>query len=112
MLRRRVPTALFDPIHGAASQKNFSAQEAHRHVRNYFQSFFSNMAAGENRCAIFHLSAREQEILNYVSKGHLDKEIAAALGLSVFTIHNHLKNIYEKLGVHNRTEAVSQYLQK
>jgi DNA-binding NarL/FixJ family response regulator len=112
ILRRRVPTALFDPIHGAVNQKNFSAQDAHRHVRDYFQSFFAHESASENPSAIFHLSAREQEILNYVSKGHLDKEIAASLGLSVFTIHNHLKNIYEKLGVHNRTEAASKYLQK
>jgi DNA-binding NarL/FixJ family response regulator len=112
ILRRRVPTALFDPINGAVNQKNFSAQDAHRHVRDYFQSFFAYESATKNPSAIFHLSAREQEILNYVSKGHLDKEIAASLGLSVFTIHNHLKNIYEKLGVHNRTEAVSKYLQK
>jgi DNA-binding NarL/FixJ family response regulator len=61
---------------------------------------------------MLHLTARELEILNYVGKGYLDKEIAAALELSVFTVHNHLKNIYEKLGVHNRTEAVLKYLQK
>jgi DNA-binding NarL/FixJ family response regulator len=112
ILRRRVPTALFDPILSAGNEKSFSAHEVHRHVRDYFQSFFTNLAVGKNRSAIFHLSTREQEILNYVSKGHLDKEIAAALGLSVFTVHNHLKNIYDKLGVHNRTEAVLKYLQK
>ena len=112
ILRRRAPTALFDPIHAAAHQKTFSAQEAFRHVRDYFQNFFGNPVAGDDHLAMLHLTAREQEILNHVGKGHLDKEIAAALNLSVFTVHNHLKNIYEKLGVHNRTEAVLKYLQK
>jgi DNA-binding NarL/FixJ family response regulator len=112
ILRRRVPTALFDPIHAAAHQKTFNSQEAFRHVREYFQSFFGNPVAGDNLLAMLHLTARELEILNYVGKGYLDKEIAAALELSVFTVHNHLKNIYEKLGVHNRTEAVLKYLQK
>jgi DNA-binding NarL/FixJ family response regulator len=112
ILRRRLPTALFDPIRAAANQKTFSPQEALRHVRDYFQSFFGNPVAGDSHLALLHLTAREQEILNYVGKGYLDKEIAAALNLSVFTVHNHLKNIYEKLGVHTRTEAALKYLQK
>jgi DNA-binding NarL/FixJ family response regulator len=112
ILRRRVPTALFDPIRVAANQKTFSPHEALRHVRDYFQSFFGNPVASDSHLTMLHLTAREQEILNYVGKGYLDKEIAAALNLSVFTVHNHLKNIYEKLGVHTRTEAALKYLQK
>jgi DNA-binding NarL/FixJ family response regulator len=112
ILRRRVPTALFDPIRAGSQQKTFSAPEAFRHVREYFQSFFGNPVSADNHLTMLHLTAREQEILNHVGKGYLDKEIAGALSLSVFTVHNHLKNIYEKLGVHNRTEAVLKYLQK
>ena len=40
------------------------------------------------------------------------KEIASALGISIWTVHNHLKHIYEKLNVHTRTEALLKYLQK
>ena len=47
-----------------------------------------------------------------LSRGALDKEIADLLSISIWTVHNHLKNIYEKLGVQNRTEAVMEYLQK
>jgi DNA-binding NarL/FixJ family response regulator len=58
------------------------------------------------------LSKRELEILSYLAKGHLYKEIAAALSISVETVRTHLHKIYEKLHVHTRTEAVLKYLQK
>ena len=58
------------------------------------------------------LTPREKEILDHLSKGYLDKEIAHALGISVWTVHGHLKKIFEKLQVHSRTEAVVKYLQK
>ncbi len=58
------------------------------------------------------LSKREQEILSYLAKGHLYKEIAATLSISVETVRTHLRNIYEKLHVRTRTEAVLKFLQK
>jgi DNA-binding NarL/FixJ family response regulator len=51
-------------------------------------------------------------MLEFLSRGFQDKEIAAALGISVWTVHTHMKRTFEKLGVHNRAEAVSRYLQK
>ena len=58
------------------------------------------------------LTPREKEILDYLTKAYLDKEIAQVLGISVWTVHGHLKNIFEKFQVHTRTEAVVKYLQK
>lgn len=52
------------------------------------------------------LSPREREIIALLGKGFLYKEIAAQLGLSVETIRTHIHNIYEKLHVQTRTEAV------
>lgn len=54
------------------------------------------------------LSAREQEILNYLSKGHRYKEIAATLFVSVETVRKHIHNIYEKLQVNSRTDALNK----
>jgi len=52
------------------------------------------------------LSPREKEIIALLGKGYLYKEIASQLGLSVETIRTHIHNIYEKLHVRTRTEAV------
>ncbi|MCB1033027.1 MAG: response regulator transcription factor [Acidobacteria bacterium] len=52
------------------------------------------------------LSRREVEILQYVARGRVNKEIASGLSLSSCTVKNHLANIFEKLGVHSRVEAV------
>lgn len=54
------------------------------------------------------LTKREREILELLSQGLLYKEIAAKLGLSKGTVHIHIHNIYEKLQVDNRTEALNK----
>lgn len=52
------------------------------------------------------LSNREMEILTYLSKGYRYKEIADLLFISIETVRTHIRNIYEKLQVHSRTEAL------
>ncbi len=54
------------------------------------------------------LTQREQEILTFLSKGFQYKEIADKLFLSVETIRTYVRNIYDKLQVHSRTEAVNK----
>lgn len=56
------------------------------------------------------LTPREHEILQSLSHGLLYKEIAAQLGISITTVRTHLRNVYEKLQVQNRTEAVVKFL--
>ncbi len=58
------------------------------------------------------LTEREKQILETLSKGARYKEIADELFISVETVHNHIRHIYEKLQVHSRTEAVVKYLKK
>ena len=56
------------------------------------------------------LSAREEEVLVLLSRGFSNKEIAEKLGLSIETISTYLKQIYKKMHVRSRTEAVARYL--
>lgn len=51
------------------------------------------------------LSRREKEILELVSKGLKNKEIGDQLGIEESTVKQHMRKIFEKLGVRNRTEA-------
>jgi DNA-binding NarL/FixJ family response regulator len=54
----------------------------------------------------FQLTVREQEVLELMSKGYRNKEIANELIVSIDTVKSHVKNIYEKLQVNTRYEAI------
>jgi DNA-binding NarL/FixJ family response regulator len=56
------------------------------------------------------LSRRENEVLELLSQGMANKQIADSLGISYETVCVHLRRIYEKLHVRSRTEAVIKYL--
>ena len=52
------------------------------------------------------LSNREKEILRLIRQGFLSKEIAHQLGVSIYTVNNHRKNILSKLDANNIMEAI------
>jgi DNA-binding NarL/FixJ family response regulator len=56
------------------------------------------------------LTVREQEVLGKLAEGLAPKEVAADLGISWDTVRNHITNIYAKLHVHSRSEAILKYL--
>lgn len=57
----------------------------------------------------FDLSAREKEVLQLLSQGLLYKEISTHLFISLDTVRRHCFNIYSKLHVKNKTEAINKY---
>ena len=56
------------------------------------------------------LTSREMQILRGIAKGHTTKRLAKDLQLKAASIDTHLRNIFKKLGVNNRGEAVSTAL--
>jgi len=56
----------------------------------------------------FDLTAREKEILGDLVKGYSYKMIASSLHISFETVKTHIRNVYEKLHVHNQSEAVAK----
>jgi DNA-binding NarL/FixJ family response regulator len=56
------------------------------------------------------LSAREIEVMSLIAGGHTNGEIAARLFLAEKTVKNHVRRIYSKLGVHNRSTAIAHWL--
>jgi len=79
-----------------------SAQIA-RKVVSFFQK--EKNISNEN----FQLSKREKEVLSLLSKGFLYKEISDQLFISPGTVRQHIHNIYEKLHVQNRMEAINKF---
>ncbi len=60
----------------------------------------------------YHLTEQERRILKMLVEGHHYKTAAYELGISRSTVAFHLKNIYEKLQVHTKTEAVAKALRE
>lgn len=58
------------------------------------------------------LTAREVEVLRFAARGYRSKEIAETLSLSPQTVQTHFRNIYEKLHVRSRSEAVARFLRR
>lgn len=63
-------------------------------------------ASGETE----NLSPREQEVLDFLAKGYMYKEIAEQLDISYGTVHTYIERIFKKLHVRSRAQAVAKYL--
>jgi NarL family two-component system response regulator LiaR len=68
--------------------------------------------AARNPAARYQITEREREVLKLMVRGLSNNEIAAQLGVSPFTVKNHVSNILAKLGVMSRTEAATLALQE
>jgi DNA-binding CsgD family transcriptional regulator len=68
------------------------------------------IAAAPTHAARSPLSARESDILHWISIGKTNGEIGTILGISEFTVKNHVQNILAKLVVSNRAQAVGKAL--
>lgn len=71
----------------------------------YLLSFIEN---GKSKKEVIRLSKRECQVLEQLSEGHPDKIIAWNLDVSENTVRFHLKNIFIKLGVNSRLQAVKE----
>lgn len=66
-------------------------------------------AAEEHWCT---LTPREREILEQLARGYTYQNVASTLQLSTHTVHSHVRNIYKKLAVNSRSEAVYQAVRR
>ncbi len=79
-----------------------------RKVLDEFRSDLAGQDAPAGNHQVAQLSTREQEILDRLVKGDSYKIIADACNISVHTVNNHIRKIYEKMQVHSRAEAVAK----
>lgn len=85
---------------------------ARKVVDHFVDSTREPAAAARSEPAADHLTGRELEVLELAGKGMTNREIAEALTISTRTVQVHLSNVFAKLGVGSRTEAVVCALRK
>lgn len=106
LVKNTPPAEILDAIREVHRGGSPMSSEIARLVVKSFQR------RGQSRREQENLTAREQEVLHLVARGYRSKEVAQSLGLSVQTIEAHLRNIYVKLHVRSRTEAVAKFYQR
>jgi len=104
LLKRSSPEEIMHAIDDVKTGGAPMSAEIARKVVQYFHK----TAAPDPE--IQSLTRREAEILTLLAQGYASKEIADRLGISYDTVCDHLGNIYRKLHVRSRTEAVIKYL--
>lgn len=104
LLKRSSPTEILDAVNSVRQGGVPMTGEIARKVIMTFQ--FPAAGQGEG----VTLSLREQEILELLSQGLLNKEIADKLSISYHTVKVHLKHVYDKLHVRSRAEAMLKFM--
>ncbi len=111
LVKRVKSDRLLEPILKVASRTELMTEDFLLRVKYYFQELLQ-LHSGHENLVLAKLTHREREVMELLSKGCVDKEIAQAMGISLWTVHGHIKNIFERLQVRTRTEAVIRYLEK
>lgn len=111
LVKRVKPDRLLEPILKVASRSELMTEDFLLRVKYYFQELLQ-LHTSHDSLALAKLTHREREVMELLSKGCVDKEIAQAMGIGLWTVHGHIKNIFERLQVRTRTEAVIRYLEK
>lgn len=70
--------------------------------------YFSNGQLQQQKKTDWKLSNKEQDVLTLLAEGLSYKMVADKMGISYFTVNNHIKKIYEKLQVHSMGEAIAK----
>ena len=115
LLKRATRLRLLDSVREIVSGgAPISPQVARRMVEYFHQLKTQHQPSrAENPAVAMELqglTAREQAVLAKLAEGFVPKEVAAELGISYDTVRNHTTNIYTKLHVHSRSEAILKYL--
>jgi DNA-binding NarL/FixJ family response regulator len=99
---RKIIEALDDMLAGGSPMSSSIARKV--------VASFTKM--GKDNALVETLSEREKMVLDQLAKGLIGKEVADVLDISWGTVRKHVQNIYKKLQVNTRVEAVNLYLKR
>ena len=104
LLKDTPPTRIIEAINDVLAGGAPMSPDVARRVVDLFRTFRPPDHAD------YRLTDQEMRVLKMLVEGHHYKTAAAELGITTSTVSFHLKNIYEKLHVHSKTEAVAKAL--
>jgi DNA-binding NarL/FixJ family response regulator len=108
LLKSDPASVMIDAVAEAAAGGSPMSRAIARKVVKHFSG--GSAAPVAKPGALAALTPREAEVLARLAEGARYKEIADQLGISIETVKNHLRKIYEKLHVSSRTEATAKFL--
>ena len=106
LLKNTQPTRLLESLREVRAGGAPMSPEVARRVIKLFQNFTPPQNAA------YHLTPQEKELLKMLVEGHSYKTAAHEMKISVHTVSFHLRNVYEKLQVHSKSEAVAKALRE
>lgn len=106
LLKNTQPARLLDSLREVKAGGAPMSPEVARRVIKLFQNF----TPPQN--ATYLLTPQEKELLRLLVEGHSYKTAAHQLEISIHTVSFHLRNVYEKLQVHSKSEAVAKALRE
>jgi DNA-binding NarL/FixJ family response regulator len=106
LLKKSIPTELVPAIEQVQAGGAPMSFQVARKVVGFFREREKRTPPDR---AVETLTGREQDILALLAQGYLIKEISDQLGMAFHTARTHLRNIYKKLHVQSRSEAILRY---
>jgi len=111
VFKRIKPEAILEPLHNATQQLDLRTEDYQSRVRSYFRGLL-RVYPKDDASGLGKLTRRERDVLQLLSRGQIDKEIAESLHISAWTVRGYVKSIFARLHVRTRTEAVARYLER
>ncbi len=100
LLKKTAPVNILSALKESLTNGSPITASIAKKVMELFRSY------APNKTEEFSLSDRELEVLELIVNGSNNQEIADKIFISINTVKNHIRNIYEKLHVHSKSEAV------
>ncbi len=108
----KIREAISDVMAGGSAMSPFIAKRALELMRPQVKSPFLSFFKKERHAPADPLTEAERRALSWLAKGHSYKMVASELNISINTVKNHLKKVYQKMQVHSAPEAVAKAIRE
>jgi len=109
LLKDSAPADLISAIQAVSQNKSFFSPKVSRILAEDYVRVLKQKGAVDSYDL---LTSREREILQLIAEGKANKEVAAALNISPYTVETHRSHILEKLNLHNPAELILYAVRK